>query len=351
MFSNSKLRLLMMLVRFERLGEDVPGATWVVPSALTSKDLRETKQIVDTGLVSPMTEFKGQDPRQLLRQGDNGGTRENNHQSTLDIDFGSDSEGEEVPDGPLFPANPRTKSKALDDLKKKRKKGRKEGEPLDEATLEERRRERLANNLARQKKIKSDLYIHQSDEETDDEADKEFFALEEQRRKEQAQRIKEALSIGGRKDAASKKGKGKERKRKSDTQKAPAASANKRQRGGRRAAKDDDDGDPDDVSMAEVDALLSPSPQPEASNGNESGNAESPPPAPIEEMSDMELDDDLAFTRDRQDNSIASALAADAKSNGADAPVERQSEDEDAPETAPSQRRMKAGFVFESDSE
>lgn len=343
MFSNNKLRLLMTLIRFERLGaEDVLGASWAVPSALTSKDLRESKSSIDACLASPITEYNGQDPHQLLRRKENGETRGSSYQSTLDIDFGSDSEGGDVPDGPLFPPNPRSKSKALDELKKRRKRRRQgdnEGESLDEETLEERRRERLTNALARQAKIKSDLYIHASDEETDEEANREFFLLEEKRRQAQSERIKEALRIGAVNDALGKTGKGKGRKRKSEEHSAwDAAAERKRQRG-----NDSDD----DVVMADAESLLG-SPQREISLSRDTddlGNT----PDPGED--DIDFDDDLAFSRDRHNRPGSSALAVGVKSSVVDATADSQDEDGDAPVAAPSRRRIRSGFVIDSDSE
>lgn len=259
MFANAKLRLLMNVVGFERLGvEDVPGASWVVPAALSSSELRETVSAINKALLNPVSEGSDEDPRQLLRRRESGSARESAVHGPLDVNFGSDSEGEDtIPDGALFPPNPRSKSNALDQLKKKRKKKQKddaEKEPLDDETLEARRQARLSNTLARQAKIKSDLFIHASDEESDEEADREFFRLEEERRQKQAENVKKAILTGAL-EKANKGKKDSERKRKGEKGMSATAAEPKRQRRGSDSAGSDAVSDADgDILMAELDA-------------------------------------------------------------------------------------------------
>ncbi|CAG7949048.1 unnamed protein product [Penicillium salamii] len=312
MFSNARLRLLMKIVGFERLGvEDVLGAAWIVPSSLKSEDLRETLSEIRKALETPFSADGDDDPRNQLQKKDRGSGRGDALQGTIDVNFGSESEGEDIPDGPLFPANPRSKASALDELKKKRKKKSKpnaEREPLDDETLEARREARLSNSLSRQAKIKSDLFIHASDEESDAEADKEFFRLEEERRKKQASEVKKALLTG---PGHSSKGKGKKaaaRKRTSDT---GAGTDSKRQRRGSASASAESDAD-GDIVMADPDAGSSPSLH--------------------ADEDDLAFDDDLAFSRDRPSKPDVS------------------DEEEDAP-VASTRRRMRGGFVIDSDSE
>ncbi|KAJ5895404.1 hypothetical protein N7495_007095 [Penicillium taxi] len=315
MFSNAQLRLLMNVVGFERLGvEDVPGASWVIPSAMSSQELKESIATISKALANPIEEGSIEDPRQLLRRKVN----TNTIFAPEVVHFGSDSEGEDtVPDGPLFPPNPRSKSSALNELKKKRKKRNKddaEKEPLDDEILDARRESRLANALARQSKIKSDLFIHASDEESDDEADQEFFRLEEERRKTQAANIKRALLVG-REEQATKGKMPSVRKRKSDTGKSSATAEPKRQRRGSSASDIGSDEDEDsDVVMEDLDAR---SKQDVTSNHDD----------------EFDFDDDLVFRRDRV--KPAEIIVED--------------EVEDAP--VASSRRMRGGFVIESDSE
>lgn len=338
MFSNAKLRLLMKVVGFDRLGlEDVPGAQWVVPAALSSKELRETVSAINKALLNPVSEGSDEDPRQLLRRRETGSARTSGVHGPLDVNFGSDSEGEDtVPDGPLFPPNPRSKSNALDELKKKRKKKRKddtEKEPSDDETLEARRESRLSNALARQAKIRSDLFIHASDEESDEEADREFFRLEEERRLKQAANVKKAILTGSL-EKASKGKKASVRKRKSDMGISSTAAEPKRQRRRSGSAGSDAASDADgDILMAELDAQSPGSQQISTSHGAQ--EEEDTPLTSTED--DLNFDDDLVFSRDRQ--SKAAAAENDIDGDEEDTPV------------APARRRMRGGFVIDSDSE
>jgi replication fork protection complex subunit Tof1/Swi1 len=327
MFSNARLRLLMNIVGFERLGvEDVLGASWIIPSSLKADDLRESISEILKALQTPFSGDGDDDPRKHLQKKDRGTGRGEMLQGTIDVNFGSESEGEDVPDGPLFPANLRSKASALDELKKKRKKKSKpnaERDPLDDETLEMRRDARLANALSRQAKIKSDLFIHASDEESDEEADKEFFRLEEERRKKQASEVKKALLSGPGHSEKANKGKGKKsaaRKRTSDT---GTAEISKRQRrdSGSASAESDADGD---ILMAELDAQSSHSQNDVVDDEDRI----------VSDVDDLAFDDDLAFSRDRPSK-----------------PQAPESDDEEDVPVPSTRRRMRGGFVIESDSE
>lgn len=330
----------MTLVSFERLGmEDVFGASWVVPSALTSKNIQHSKTIINQSIEKPIPE--DQDPRELLQRKHPGNTGGNSESMADFIQFGDESEGEdEVLDGPLFPPNPRSKSNALSELKNKRKKKQNqdgEEEPLDEETLEERRRVRLENAQARQRKIKSNLFIQASDEDSDD--DEEFFRLEEQRGKEQAERIKQALLTGNPSGKPGKKKGG--RKRKSDEPRAQS----KRQRGQPKGVDDgnSDKDDDDDILMMGVG---------DGSPSSRKGVSEDEDTRPMPVEDDLDFDDDLAFSRDREKELSPADHEDTTGSKTADAVAgDDAEEDEDAPPTASGRRRIRAGFVIESDSE
>ena len=343
MFSNGKLRLLMTLVSFERLGmEDVPGASWIVPSALSSDDIRHSKTIIDQTIDKPIPE--DQDPREQLRRKAGSG-RGDNQDPTVEVNFGSDSEGEDdIPDGYLFPPNPRSKPNALDELKKKRKKKQNkdgEKEPLDEATLEERRQTRLDNARARQAKIKSDLYIHASDEDSDEAGDEEFFRLEEQRRKDQADRVKKALLTG---DLGGKPGKKKSgRKRTSDEYNSRSTNTkSKRQRRRPQSPEDGDSDNDDDILMAGMEAGGSPASREDASVHNT---------RPTVTEDDLDFDDDLAFSRNLARDSGSDDHNYAPAPKPVDAISGHVAEDEDDGPPIPGRRRVRAGFVVESDSE
>lgn len=312
---------------------------------MDSKEIREIKSIVDQNLASPIAE--NTDPRELLRRKFNHEANKSSvHQTTLDVNFGSESEGEEVPDGPLFPPNPRSKASALDELKKKRKKRSKENQDeVDEAVLEERRKVRSEATRERIAKIKSDLFVHASDEESDEDGNEEFFRLEEQRRKAQSERIKKALLTGRveGEDSAGLKGRG-GRKRQSEVSKSKdTRSQSKRQRRKNPVAEFDDD----DTVMGDDDVLASALPQ--TTTDNEMEDHTNTPPRSMDD--DLNFDDDLAFSRDHgRDRGLSDLESPDPTRPDASAEAGND-EDEETPVAAPSRRRIRAGFVIDSDSE
>ncbi|KAL4994785.1 topoisomerase 1-associated factor 1 [Aspergillus recurvatus] len=345
MFQNAKLRLLMTLLKFDRLGqENVEGISWIIPSGLKSDELRESKAVIDKALVIGNTDER--DPNDLLRKKYGHESRGGISDQALDVDFGSDSEGEDViPDGPLFPANPRSKSSALNDLKKMRKKRKDKGEKesVDEETLEERRQARLENTRSRLAKIKSDLYVHASDEESDDEADREFFRLEEERRKEQSERIKKALLLGRIEDARKNARQKKREKRSNESNTAGEEEASGKRR--RRSRETSTELEDDDILMD--DAEMPPRASSAESRSNDTDGVDKVSAAAEDELY---FDDDLAFGRDREDNE--SNVGRDGVDESSSGKNEGDNEEaEDVPLAVPGRRRMRAGFVVESDSE
>lgn len=197
MFRDNKLRLLMKLAGFERIGEDdEPDAPWVIPSNLTSARLQETLNIIEKHRKDPVMQY-GEDgfilAEDMLRRKANIRPR---------AVFDDDSEGDDLDtlgeDEVLFPVGGPTvrKSDALAELKRKRRKRRIDtasgGESDDEA-LRAKRKARASAELEKRRKLKSDVLIHSSDEEDDEERDREFFAREDEIRKGQSLKVLQAL--------------------------------------------------------------------------------------------------------------------------------------------------------------
>lgn len=203
-FKEARLRLLMTLSGMERLGiEDEPNATWIIPSSLTSAELSQTHTTIEQHRKSPVFEYGDDDPlsaEEMLRR--------KPAEKAKRAEYDDDSEGDgivtddDAEDGILFPFSgpvdrPNAHHKALDALKAKRRK-RRHSNPieLDDESLEARRRARAKADLEKSRKVKSAEFIRDSDEETDEERDRAFFAKEEARRKGQGEKIREAFAAG-----------------------------------------------------------------------------------------------------------------------------------------------------------
>ncbi len=207
MFKDAKLRLLMTLSGFESLGvDDEPGATWVIPSSISSADLRHTHDVVEQHRKNPIFEYGEDDPKtpeEMLRR------KPAEEAKRAEYDDDSDGDGivsdtnmqEEFlfpPGGPTNKPNPH--HTALNSLKKKRRKRHTVASDnesgLDDETREERRRAREKADLEKRWKIKSAEFVKDSDDESDEERDRDFFAREEARRRGQGEKVREALMAG-----------------------------------------------------------------------------------------------------------------------------------------------------------
>lgn len=202
MFKDNKLRLLMTLAGFERLGiDDEPDATWIIPSALSASELHEIHQIIEKHRNNPIMEYGDEEPirsEDMLRRAPTAKT----HRAEYDDDSDGDgivSDEEEF----LFPAGgPTNKNRrsALEDLKKKRRRRRisanQEGGGLDDETVALKQEKRKLAELERRRKIKSEKFVRDIDDESDEEQDRAFFAREEERRKGQAAKVREAFEAG-----------------------------------------------------------------------------------------------------------------------------------------------------------
>lgn len=205
MFKDNKLRLLMTLAGFERLGiEDEPGVTWIIPSTIAARELHETHEMIEKHRNNPVMEY-GEEGNQktaedMLRRA----SAEKKRRVEYDDDSGGDdgfiSEGDEdflyAPGGPT-PMEKR--ADALDELKKKRRRHKNKGDEdilTDDEARQAKRKAKLAAEKEKMRRMKSKLMVGDSDEESNEEEDRAFFAGEEALRRAQAEKALEALNAG-----------------------------------------------------------------------------------------------------------------------------------------------------------
>lgn len=190
MFKNGHLRLLMTLVGFQRIGaDDELNSPWMIPSGLSADQLKQSLDLIKQNEFSPPVFDDGKEAEDLIRRKSAGTAAKRRTAFDDESDNAIDSEEEF-----LFPAGGPTamkKSTALEALKKTRRRRRKSGSSEEEDGLTEEQRKiradaRRARELEKLRKIKSDLYIHDSDEESDKERDRAFFEREEKLRQRTA---------------------------------------------------------------------------------------------------------------------------------------------------------------------
>jgi replication fork protection complex subunit Tof1/Swi1 len=201
MFKNGYLRLLMTLVGLQRVGiDEEPDTVWIFPSPLTADQLKQSLDLINQNEFSPPAFDDGREAEDFIRRKSAGSAAKK--RQAFDEDDNSIDSGEEEY---LFPAGgPTTMKKpdALERLKKMRRRRRKSGSADEEepSITEEQRRKRdearKARELEKLRKIKSELYVHDSDDETDEERDQIFFEHEEIRHNQKIAAMEELLGVG-----------------------------------------------------------------------------------------------------------------------------------------------------------
>lgn len=198
MLKNGYLRLLMTLVGLRRIGDENDIDTpWVVPSDLSASQLKEALTLIKAAEFDPPTFENGYNAEAQIRRVS---ANQNRRRAAFDdeSDNGIDDDDAEI----LFPAGgptPMSKSDAFAALKKTRRKRRRSGsedDALSEEQLAARELARRAKDLEKQRRIKSELFVHDSDDESDAERDEAFFADEEKTRARVRRGLLVAEAIG-----------------------------------------------------------------------------------------------------------------------------------------------------------
>ncbi|KAF7510508.1 hypothetical protein GJ744_006354 [Endocarpon pusillum] len=341
-FKDAKLKLLMTLCGFERSGaEEKADATWIMPSAVSSTNLEELHTTIEKYLDTMWTDPSGEDPENFLRRvrttAAAAAYAEDDEQEPRRDAFIDDSEGSDDLQDFMFPDNVRSKSDALTQLKKKHKKRkltRKNNvEPLAEDELDERRKAREQAALDRRRKIKSELYIRDSDEEMDEEENRAFFAREEENRRKQAQRVMAALSLGRTEESAAKK---KEKKRKSES----IEEGNEKRRRWNDSEDERMSGIEDEIEMMEAESASSP--RHRAATSDDELDIEDTPLSSQSQASNAESGKDVSLREIPQPRLNSSAMA---KGQEAD------DSDDELPVLASQRRRVRAGFILDDSDE
>ncbi|KAI9828029.1 MAG: Topoisomerase 1-associated factor 1 [Thelocarpon impressellum] len=338
MFKDNKLRLLMTLVGFERLGvDDEADSTWMIPSSAMSTQLSEALDAITGAEDNPPVFDDGRDADDFVRRKSAPKPR----RAAFDDDSDGDGIIEDQEEEFLFPAGGPTirKADALEKLKQKRRtrhQDEDEAEPLGEAEREARAEARRAADLERRRKIKSELFVHDSDDDDDEERDRIFFEEEEKRRRKQGSSLLQLLQANG--NGAGDNKPTKSKKRKGGDEQGDARKSRKVLGG--LESEDDDSGvlslpahsDPARTSAddeADTDTpLSSPHLVSSQENATKVGSHFVSTPATSPTAQNLRRDVDML-----------------------DIGVNGDSEDDDALVVKPAKRRARAGFIIESDSE
>lgn len=334
MFKNGNLRLLMSLFGFERLGlDDDPTATWIIPSSVSSAQMHLDKDTLERAIADPpVSDEDGRAPEDFIRRKPMAAADEPTQRRTAGA-FDDDSDGmDDFLDNDLFPPGGPTsrKSEALEQLKKSRRKRNRVADELDDEGKAKRAEARRQAELEKRRKIKSELFVHDSDDETDEERDKEFFAMEEERRKKTSQNISKAIS------SLASLTPGRQKKRKSTG--AVAAKSKRR--------KTTESGEESDIASRQEDAIEISS----ESSLSVSDSDEEMEDASNHGEEETPLSSEQVVLQDSEEDHILQLPPANKLMAEQDEQKGVDSEDE-LPVQRPARSRMRAGFVIESDSD
>lgn len=211
MFKNGYLRLLVKLVGLTSIGAaDDPDASWYFPSAKSSDQIKEALDLIKKFEFAPPTFDDGKGALDQIRRVSAGMNRK---RSAFDDDSDDGIDNDEEEEELLFePGGPTAmkKSDALKALKKSRRRRRRDGSEetesrgLTDEQIEARAAARRARELEKNRKIKSELYVHDSDD--DEENDRIFFEAEERLRQQNKITImKELLGVGQQRENGKKR--------------------------------------------------------------------------------------------------------------------------------------------------
>lgn len=336
MFKDNKLRLLMTLVGFMRLGaNDDPDATWVIPSSLSSTELQEAVDLIRKFEFDPPIYEDGKGPEDLLRSKAVAARR-----STRRADFDDDSDGidqdSEEDRGEYAVDEPTARKPDSERRKLKRRRRARTPMELDDEEREAKAEARRRKEIEKQAKTKSTMFVHDSDDdEWDADKDAAFFAREQQLREDTLKQFKKLLVLGTVEPAVSKKELSKKRKAEDTSKKSKRRKSPPKRKAGPFDDSDEDEDADDAVSVS--------SRAPSEAVEDVMSNAESE-----DEATDTPLSSQHAGSKDDTPRTLAPTITSKTQ----DITMVDDDDDDDAPVVRrPAARNMRAGFIIDSDSE
>lgn len=341
----------MTLVGFTCTGvEDDPEGTWLIPSSLTADKLKESLDLIKKSEFSPPVFDDGEEAGDFIRR--KSAAISARKRAVFDDEDGIDDDEDEeefdfAPGGPTA----MKPSDALRELKKKRRLKRKGSEDEDRGLTDEqaaaRAEARRQKYLEKNRKIKSDLFVHDSDDEDDVERDKLFFEQERAREKAKDDLMRGLISVGAAKESSALATR---KKRDSsaisiDSDEEEGTPAVRKRRRSKDVEEESEDDDPPVVSgrssTTAKDDILADSDDEATDTPMSSPHAKSKAKATKKRKVDLSDDDE-----DEEESSTAPG----AKESTAMV-LDDEDEDEDVPVMKPARQRMRSGFVMDSSDE
>jgi replication fork protection complex subunit Tof1/Swi1 len=347
MFKNGQLRLLMTLVGFMCVGVDLdPEGSWIIPSNITADQLKQSLDLIKQSEHSPPEFGDGQEAVDYLRRAS--AATSSRKKAVFDDDDGIDDDDEELmfePGGPTA-MKPSEAIKALKKKRRLRRKGSEDGEDggLTDEQAAARAEARRLKELEKNRKVKSDLFVHDSDEEDDEERDKAFFTAEAARRVGRIDTMKTLLGVGEPKQTAEKTRKKRQSSIISDDtdedEVTPASSGHRKR--ARTVSDNSDDEDP--VSSGE-----SPATAKNDTLDSHADATDTPISSPHIRNSKAKKRKVVSDEDEEEETPVLEPVSGNAKSTAM--VIDNDEEEDDIPVAKPVRRRVQAGFIVDSSDE
>lgn len=156
--------------------DEISSTDWIIPPTLTSDQLQESLDLIKKYTDDPISFEDGKLSEDLIK-------RKQKARKAFDSDDDENDNQEEY----LFEPGGPTAMESLEQKPKKPSKKRRiredaENEELPDELAIERRKKRLDREREKRLAIKSDLYVHDSDDESDPEKEMEFLLREKMQR-------------------------------------------------------------------------------------------------------------------------------------------------------------------------
>ncbi|EHL03552.1 putative Topoisomerase 1-associated factor 1 [Glarea lozoyensis 74030] len=320
-----------------------PEGSWIIPSNITADQLKQSHDLIKQAEHSPPEFGDGQEAADFLRR--QSAAANSRKRAVFDDDDGIDDDDEELMFEPGGPTAMKP-SDALKELKKKRKLRRKGSEDGEEGGLTDeqvaaRAEARRLKELEKNRKVKSDLLVHDSDDEDDEARDAAFFAEEAARQAAKIATMKSLLGVGKPKPPAEKSNKKRQSNALSDASNddevTPASSGQRKRVRSQSDSEDDDHATSDSPATAKNDPLDSDAegtvtPMSSPHTRNLKGKKRKV----VSDDQDEEL-------------SVLDTISGNAKSSAM--VIDDDDDEDDIPIVKPVRQRVRAGFIVDSSDE
>ncbi|KAK2628662.1 hypothetical protein QTJ16_001765 [Diplocarpon rosae] len=342
--------------------QDDPEGPWNVPSTLSADQLKEALDLIKKFEFNPPAFDDGHEAGDFIKR-KSAGTAARKRAVLDDEDNGvDDDDDEELLFEPGGPTASKKSAAAIEALKKSRRRRKRAGTEdaedrrLSDEQLDARAQAKRLKELEKNRKIKSEMYVQDSDED-DEEADAAFYAREQEIRdktqllfREEQERLRKSHNVSTMKELLHI---GKEQNL--------STKANGKKRQSSAITMDSDDEDDDDLLLAGGRRSVAPEDSDDGAGRASARSSSAARDNVLAESGDDATDTPMSSphlrpsqSKKRKVSKHASPASPDPKDLKTTSAMMINDDDEDedaAPVVRPARQRVRAGFIVDSSDE